>query len=132
MIHRKETKKEQWNAMEVYDQTQFDVTEAIMYYLNNAGSVEILTKSGLLMKVYFCINKQCTLMTDALSQSFLDEMTKTNPKESIKLICARALALKGRLGVQKKGSRLGFLSRFILNNNERLANIAFLLLFVNL
>lgn len=58
IIHQKRSRKQQKNIMEVYDQNQFEVTESLLYYLNNSASVEILTKGGLLMKVYFSIPKQ--------------------------------------------------------------------------
>lgn len=59
-------------------------------------------------------------------------MTSINPRESIKYICLKALMIRERLGIEKKGNRLSELNRVIVNNVALFSNISFFLLFLYL
>lgn len=82
---KSKSKRQNQEILQIYDQNDFMVTETLIYYLNNTGSVEILTPFGL-MKIYFPIPSQCVQMSSTLATRIIDEMTETNPQEAIKYI----------------------------------------------
>ena len=113
--------------MAKYSMTNFEITESLIYYLSNTGSVEIRTKFGL-RKIYFRIPASLIALSQPISRRILEEMMETKQQEAIKSICYKALLIKERIGSSKNTSKLVSFGRYLINNISRLSDLMFILL----
>ena len=113
--------------MAKYSMTNFEITESLIYYLSNTGSVEIRTKFGL-RKIYFRIPASLIALSQPISRRILEEMMETKQQEAIKSICYKALLIKERIGSSKNTSKLVSFGRYLINNITRLSDLMFILL----
>ena len=115
------------DLMAKYSMTNFEITESLIYYLSNTGSVEIRTKFGL-RKIYFRIPASLIALSQPISRRILEEMMETKQQEAIKSICYKALLIKERIGSSKNTSKLVSFGRYLINNITRLSDLMFILL----
>ena len=119
------------DLMGKYTLNHFEITESLIYYLSNTGSVEIRTKFGL-RKIYFRIPSSIIALNQSISRKIIEEMTETKQQEAIKSICFKALLIKERIGGSKSANNFFGVGRYLMNNISKLSDFMFFMLILYL